>query len=124
MVQTVRSLPDLYVSNVHVTINDLEFEVMAQNTMLLLYVLSSLDIDRTTDDELDVARVAEQPIHLWYSAFLTAETNSNFRMRVLPFITEVCEKTRNEMMHATIAETWDFSSGCSMRLVLRREQWI
>lgn len=124
MVQTVRYLPDPYMSRVHVTINDLDFEVMARNVMLLLYVLSSLDSYDSTDDQIDVARIAQELIHLWYSAFLTEELCFEFRTRVLPFVTEVCAKTKNETMHATIDETWVFSSGCSMRLVLRREQWI
>jgi hypothetical protein len=123
VVQTVRRLPDVCMSKVDMTINDLDFEVMARNTMLLLYVLSSLDETHSTD-ETDVGSIAEALIHLWYSAFLTVELNSNFRLRVLPFFTEVCEKTKNEKMHATIEKTWKFTIGCTVRLVLRREQWI
>jgi hypothetical protein len=62
---------------------------------------------------------AEALIHLWYSAFVTAELESSLRMRVLPFIVEVCDKTKSEMPHTMISETWNFAFGRTMRLVLR-----
>lgn len=110
-------------SKVDVTINDLDFEVTARNTALLLYVLSSLDKAHYTGEH-DVGDIAAAFIHLWYSAFLTAELNSDFKLRVLPFFVEVCEKTKNEQIYATIEKTWKFTIGCTVRLVLRREHWI
>jgi hypothetical protein len=90
---------------------------------MLLCVLSRLD-EVYTIDEIDDTDIAEALIHLWYPAFVTTELESSLRMRVLPFIVEVCDKTESEMPHTMISETWNFAFGRTIRLVLRREQWV
>jgi hypothetical protein len=119
----VGHLPSSYKSKIDLTINDLDFEVVARNAIMLLFVLSRLDEVYTVDGTHDTG-IAEALIHLWYSAFVTAELESSVRMRVLPFIVEVCDKTKSEMPHTMISETWYFAFGRTMRLVLRREQWV
>jgi hypothetical protein len=119
----VGHLPSSYKSKVDLTINDLDFEVVARNAILLLFVLSRLEEVHTVDEIADAA-IAEALIHLWYSAFVTAELESSLRTRVLPFIVEVCDKTRSEKSHTMISETWNFAFGRTVRLVLRRDQWV
>lgn len=116
-------LPSSHKSKVDLTINDLDFEVVARNVILLLFVLSRLEEVHTVDEIAD-AGIAEELIHFWYSAFVTAELESDLRVRVLPFIVEVCDKTQSEMSHTMISETWNFAFGRTVRLVLRREQWV
>jgi hypothetical protein len=46
------------------TINELDFEVVARNAMFLLFVLSGLDEAHSTDEN-DIASVAEALVHFW-----------------------------------------------------------
>jgi hypothetical protein len=54
----VGRLPSSYKSKIDLTINDLDFEVVARNAIMLLFVLSRLD-EVYTVDETDDTGIAE-----------------------------------------------------------------
>ena len=63
MVKTVGSLPNSYGGNISVTINDIDFDIVARNIILVLLAL-------TTPDH---QKAIETIIHCWYSAFIRPE---------------------------------------------------
>ena len=103
----------------HATINDREFEVVARNVVLLLYILNGLEDAECSDTE-----IAESLIHLWYSAFLPECLVHQCRRLVKPLLSELCSKIRDKAANALLGKTWTFGSQNNLRLVLSKERWI
>jgi len=118
-----RRTTETYRNTLHATANDQEFEVVARNVVILLYILTSLedgeprDTDRNTD-------TVESVIHLWYSAFLPEDLADGCRRLVKPLFAEVCSDIRDKPASTMLGKTWEFGSQNNLRLVLSKELWI
>jgi hypothetical protein len=123
VVKTIANLPDGITQQISVTINDREFDVVARNTILLLLALTaqgSTDIQGTTIP-LDIS---EALIHVWYSALIPSSIMSHLQDRVKPMIVDVCSRIANKPPNTILAKTWEFSAGRTLRLVLKKEDWL
>jgi hypothetical protein len=102
------------------TINDREFEVVARNAVILLLALTVQDTKTAPDPSED----AENLIHLWYSAFLYPALITELHTRVKQLIDSVCNQIAQKSSKTLLGKTWTFTSGNSLRLVLRKEDWF
>ena len=122
MIKTITDLPKAANQRFEMTINDREFEVVARNAILLLFVLNAPDA--TGSNESNLLSDAESLIHLWYSAFLPADTLSQLHTRVKPLISAVCSQIATKTPDTVLEKTWCLRSGRTLRLVLRKEEWL
>ena len=122
IVQTVASTPPGFQQKLLITVNDRDFEVVARNLLLLLYLLTSVDDRGSAEDDIDA--IAESLIQLWYSAFLPVAVLSDFIRRVQPLVQDVCTSIRGKAAsgHALLGKTWRFKD-TQIRAVLIKEQW-
>lgn len=100
--------------------NDREFDVVARNAILLLLALTSQDSEETNT----ASDIAEALIHVWYSASITGSILSLLQNRVKPLIVELCGKIADKPPNAVLAKTWKFSTGQTLRLVLKKKDWL
>ncbi|XDG03004.1 hypothetical protein ABKA04_002619 [Annulohypoxylon sp. FPYF3050] len=83
VVKTIHNLDgDLQLT---VAINDKDPDITARNAILLLLVLATLDDGL---EKIDIQELAEDMIHIWYSAMLTKGTLSRLQSKVKPIIRE------------------------------------
>jgi hypothetical protein len=108
---------------VHIIMNDREFDVVARNAILLLLALTSHE---STGGERPFlpSNVAEALIHVWYSTSIPSETLSQLQDRVKPLIVEACNKISDRSPEVILGEIWKFSGGQALRLVLKKEEWF
>ncbi|KAH8674391.1 hypothetical protein BGZ60DRAFT_468760 [Tricladium varicosporioides] len=123
VVRTIASLPHNMMQQFDVTMNDLEFDVVARNTILLLLALTIQD-STTAEASTSPLSNAEALIHVWYSASFPSYVLSQLQDRVKPLITEVCSKITHKPPSTTLGETWKFSNGRTLRLVLKQKDWL
>lgn len=119
MVKTIQNLDgDLQLT---VAINDKDPDITARNAILLLLVLATVDDGL---EKIDIQELAEDMIHIWYSAMLTEGTLSRLQSKVKPIIREVCEgiSVENSCLH--LAKSWRFRLNGSLCLVLKGKDWI
>ena len=123
IVRTIASLPHDMKQQFDVTMNDLEFDVMARNAILLLLALTAQDSTAVETSTTPLSN-AETLIHVWYSASFPSHVLSQLQDRVKPLITEVCSKIPHKPSNTTLGKTWTFSDGRSLRLVLKQKDWF
>lgn len=119
VVKTIQNLDgDLQLT---VAINDKDPDITARNAILLLLVLATVDDGL---EKIDIQELAEDMIHIWYSAMLTEGTLSRLQSKVKPIIREVCEgiSVENSCLH--LAKSWRFRLNGSLCLVLKGKDWI
>lgn len=112
MVKTIADIPESYKHPVHVVINDLEFDVVARNIIMLLIAL-------VVEDPKEAA---ECIVHLWYSALLRESDMTILRRRIRPLIADVCNKSTNKPSASLLGKTWTFGKR-SLRVVLSKSAW-
>ncbi|PGH26457.1 hypothetical protein AJ80_01770 [Polytolypa hystricis UAMH7299] len=117
VIKTIADLPNDAKQRFEMAINDREFEIVARNAILLLFVLNAPDVTNFSSD-------AESLIHLWYSSFLPANVLSQLHTRVKPLISTVCSQIADKASGTVLRKTWHFRSGRTLRLVLRKEEWF
>ncbi|CZR50286.1 uncharacterized protein PAC_00158 [Phialocephala subalpina] len=117
VVKTIASLPDGITHQIRITMNDLDFHVVARNTILLLLAL-------TTTSTSTIEQTAEVLIHVWYSSSIPSSVMSTLQDRVKPLIAEVCKKIANKSPDSILGKTWDFPAGQTFRLVLKKKDWL
>ncbi|OBT66458.1 hypothetical protein VE03_03695 [Pseudogymnoascus sp. 23342-1-I1] len=126
VVKTIANIPDAMTQQFRVTMNDREFEVVARNAILLLLALTSQD--STNHSEAGEANtpsdIAEALIHVWYSASIPSSVLSLLQSRVKPLIVELCSRIADRPENAVLAKTWKFSTGQTLRLVLKKTDWL
>lgn len=123
IVKTIASLPHGMMQQFDVTINDLEFDVVARNAILLLLALTTQD-STTAEASTPPLSNAEALIHVWYSASFPSYVLSQLQDRVKPLITEVCGKITHKSSNTALSKTWNFSNGRTLRLVLKHKDWL
>lgn len=109
--------------HIEVTMNDIEFDVVARNAILLLMALT-LQESTAVETSTTLSSTAEALIHLWYSASISSYVLSLLQDRVKPLIVEVYSKISNKTPNTTLGKTWEFSDGRSLRLVLTQKEWL
>ncbi|KAI1095425.1 hypothetical protein F5B19DRAFT_481800 [Rostrohypoxylon terebratum] len=106
-----------------VAINDKDPSITARNAILLLLVLTTLD---DGPEKINAVELAEDMIHIWYSAMLTEGTLSRLQSKVRPIIKEVCEGISSEdsCLYEYEGREWHFKPNCTFRMVLKGKDWI
>ncbi|KAF2644956.1 hypothetical protein P280DRAFT_504434 [Massarina eburnea CBS 473.64] len=117
VVKTITNLPESFEHGVQITINDREFDVVARNTILLLFAFASLDQERP------ITEIAECLIHLWYSAFLPASLVSSLRSRVGPLVSPTYNETAYKAQETIHKKMWKFRSGNTLLVNLQKKEW-
>jgi hypothetical protein len=107
-------------NTVQTAVNDREIGVVARNAIILLLALTVQD----TKTAPDLVEDAENLIHLWYSAFLYPDLVSELHAKVKPLVDNVCNQIAQKSADTVLAKTWNFASGNTLRLVLRKEDWL
>lgn len=111
VVKTIASLPHSYIGKPSVVINDIDFDIVARNVVMLLLTLT------TADDQA----AAETVLHVWYSAFIRPIDFQRLES-LRPLIEDVCHKIAGRGAGSLQAKTFTIGS-CSLRVVLKKEQW-
>ncbi|PFH56608.1 hypothetical protein XA68_16257 [Ophiocordyceps unilateralis] len=119
VVKTLSDVPETIHQQLHVVVNDGDFDVVARNVILLL-----LAFDGFRDEASSVASIIEAIIHVWYSAFIPQTVFSRLQQRVKPLIDDVCSRLASENPDLVIRKSWEASNGASLNLVLRQEDWF
>ncbi|KFY06924.1 hypothetical protein V492_07605 [Pseudogymnoascus sp. VKM F-4246] len=125
VVKTIANVPKGMTQQFNITMNDLEFDVVARNAILLLLALTSQDtVGCNEAGETNAPPdIAEALIHVWYSASIPSSVYSLLQNRVKPMIVEVCMRIAGKPPNAVLAKTWEFSAGQTLRLVLKKRDW-
>ncbi|KFY92810.1 hypothetical protein V500_04013 [Pseudogymnoascus sp. VKM F-4518 (FW-2643)] len=118
VVKTIANIPEGMTQQFRVTMNDLEFDVVARNVILLLLALTAQDSANTPSD------IAEALIHVWYSASIPSSVLSLLQDRVKPLIVEHCSRIADKPPNVVLAKTWEFSAGQTLRLELKKSDWL
>lgn len=81
--------------------NDLEFDVVARNAILLLLALTSQDSTNPgeTKDTSTPTDIAEALVHIWYSASIPSSVLSLLQNRVKPLIVELCGRIADKPLN-------------------------
>ncbi|KAJ5356800.1 hypothetical protein N7517_011409 [Penicillium concentricum] len=122
VVKTIADLPNSFEQNLHVSINDLDRVVVVRNVILLLLALSATDApspEAGKDED-----ISEALIHLWYSSFITERVLGHLQKRVIPLISDACDEASTLQPGALMSKTWHFPPRKSLRVELRREEWL
>jgi hypothetical protein len=110
-VKTIASLPSSYPKNPSITINDIDFDVVARNIILLLLALTVSEPQKAI----------ESMIHCWYSASIRL-TDYRCLEALRKLIEEVCTKISSRAPNSLQAKNFKFGL-CSLRIVLKKESW-
>jgi hypothetical protein len=112
VVKTIVGLLDDYRGTCSVTVNDMNFTVVARNIILLLVAL-----------HFGPETAVPIMIHVQYSALLPAVMVELLRKDILPYIQDVNIKTKGKPADSFQAKTFNFAKG-SFRVVLQKTEWI
>lgn len=110
---TLASLPSSYSGAVTATVNDLDFEVVARNIIVLLIML-------TAEDRASSIKTV---IHLWYSAFLRQKDMDFIGSNIRPLVQEVVTKITSKASDVLCGKTWTWNK-CTLRVELTKARWI
>ncbi|KAJ5761103.1 hypothetical protein N7520_008259 [Penicillium odoratum] len=113
LVRTVANLPSSYNQSVEAIINDRDFDIVAQNLILLLIALVVENVHEAVDCI----------IHLWYSTLVRTSDIEILHTRILPLIEDISEKVKDKPPGKLLAKTWKFGTR-SLRIVLEQSFWI
>lgn len=111
MLKSLTGLPDSYAGHCEVVINDMDFDIVARNSILLL-----------TSLHFGPSEATPIMLHLWYSAFIPEQIFRLLQDEILPLIQQVCEKIQGKPATSLQAKTWSYGER-SLRLVLSKTMW-
>jgi hypothetical protein len=111
VVKTIAGLEADHKGKCTVVINDMDFDIVARNAIMLLVSLYY---------EVEVA--VPMIIHIWYSALLPLEMLQALQSDILPLIEDTCNKIANKARTSLQAKTFTIR-GRRLRLVLKKEEW-
>ncbi|KND87546.1 hypothetical protein TOPH_07817 [Tolypocladium ophioglossoides CBS 100239] len=123
VVKTISDLPHNAHQRINVVLNDKEFDVVARNALLLLLAFHVQRLVSGTGHDY-VSDAVEAMIHIWYSAFIPSRILSHLQTNIKPLIDGVCDQVATQEPTKLQGKTWEFSSGRSLRLVLKQEHWL
>jgi hypothetical protein len=111
VVKTVARLPQSYTGKPSIVVNDIDFDIVARNVLMLLLTLMIID----------PVEAAETVVHFWYSALI--RLIDFLRIQLLrPVIEGVCNKIADRRAGFLQSKTFTFGA-CSVRIVLTKEGW-
>lgn len=113
LIMAIAHLPETYDDRIDVIINDLDFDVVARNVVLLLTCLVLNNSHKA----------AEYMLHLWYSTMVTEECLMFLQTKLKPMIQEVCNKIATKSRSTLLGKSWSFGSQGHLRVVLTKEKW-
>jgi len=112
LVKTMADLPAEYQRPTMSVMNDLDFDVVARNAIMLLLMLLTEDREQASTTAL----------HIWYSALVREADLDILANTVRPLIENVVHKISTKDSDSLQAKTWKINKS-SLRLVLTQEQW-
>jgi hypothetical protein len=121
VIKTLSGLPESFNKHVDVTANDWEFDVVARNAVILLFVLASLN--DMSSSHAPYGSVAEDLIHLWYSAFVLSSLLPSLKDRVGRLLQDSCTHTSEAAHDGMIKKTWTFSRSRVLAITLPKDRW-
>ncbi|SMR64258.1 unnamed protein product [Zymoseptoria tritici ST99CH_3D1] len=119
MLMSITSLPNDYTRTTNVVMNDSTKtnHVVVRNIIITLIALVAPDDDRAVDCML----------HVWYSAFITAQDRELLEEKVRPLVWNVVKPASDSNMSLTtkLAYTWHFgSSSCKVEMQKGVWDWL
>jgi hypothetical protein len=121
VIKTLHGVPVSFSKHVDVTINDREFDVVARNVVILLYVLASLNDTSPSYDSYEF--IAEGSIHLWYSGFLPSSLATSLKDKVGGLLEDSCTHTVEATHDEMIKKTWTFAPSTVLSVSLPKDKW-
>ncbi|KAI6349206.1 hypothetical protein MCOR25_010692 [Pyricularia grisea] len=112
VVKTIAQIPASYCHTVNVTLNDLDFDIVARNA-IMLFIAFVVD---QIDDAVDCI------IHIWYSAFIRKHHLEILQKKIRPLIQDVCKKIEQKKPGSIQGKTWRFGQH-SLKFVLEQSAW-
>jgi hypothetical protein len=110
--KTVIELPQEYTGQCAFTVNDLDFDIVARNVIMLMVALY-----------IETEEAVPAMIHFWYSAKLPKSMLQMVRDALLPLLEDVCTKTTEKPDDTPLAKTSRLESGQTLRIVLPKRGW-
>jgi hypothetical protein len=121
VIKTLRGLPESFNKHVEVTANDWEFDVVARNAVMLLFVFASLN--DMSSSHASYGSVAEALIHLWYSAFVPSTLVNSLKDQVGSLLQDSLTHTIEATYDGMIRKTWTFSRSRVLAITLPKDRW-
>lgn len=109
--ETVARLPDSYAGRCEFVVNGLQFDIFAQNIILLLIAF-----------HLPPREATPIMIHIWYSTLIPASFLNLLQTRILHLIDEVCLKADQDPSCQRFMQVW-VKNKASLQLELERDNW-
>ncbi|KAF7188355.1 Zinc finger MYND domain-containing protein 10 [Pseudocercospora fuligena] len=110
---TLASLPSSYSGAATATVNDLDFETVARNIIMLLIMLSAEDRGSSI----------QTTIHLWYSAFLRQKYMDFLGSKIRPLVQDVVSNITSKASDVLCGKTWAWNKS-TLRVELTKARWI
>lgn len=108
---SVLGLPDTFHSHLNVVLNDIDFDVVLRN-----FIMLSIALQLPSNEAADVI------LHIWYSARIPTEICQAIEIHVLPLVEAVVKNIENKSSTNILSKTWNFGSR-SLRLSLLKSEW-
>ncbi|KAG5658031.1 hypothetical protein KAF25_006982, partial [Fusarium avenaceum] len=112
VIKTISQLPEGHDKPLHITMNDIDFDIVARNVIMLLIALIAEDQDEAIDCI----------IHVWYSSFIRKSDLDIIQQRVRPLIASICEEHKDKPADGSIFTKWEFGRR-SLNLDLQKSAW-
>jgi hypothetical protein len=111
VIKTVLGLPKAYARPLSITINDVDFDVAARNTIMMMIALAVEPVEKAVDCI----------IHVWYSTLVRQYDIDILQSYVRPMIEEMCEKIKSKKLGA-YSKTWKLRRG-TLRVGMEKSSW-
>lgn len=117
----MRGIPESFDGDVEMTVNDWEFDVIARNAVMLLFIFASLNdmsFGQASHDS-----VVEALIHIWYSAFISSSLIASLKHRVGSLLHDSRTHTTEITRAGMIRKVWTFSRSKVLAITLPKDKW-
>ncbi|KAI1012922.1 hypothetical protein LB503_001348, partial [Fusarium chuoi] len=112
VVKTIAQLPVGWDQPIDITMNDIDFSILARNAIILLIAFTAGDENEAIDCI----------VHIWYSSSIRKSDHAILEQRIRPLIQTVCDKIKDKPVNRVLGKTWTFGKR-SLRLVLTKAAW-
>ena len=117
----MRDIPESFDGDVEMTVNDWEFDVVARNAVMLLFLFASLN--DTSFDQASYGSVAEALVHIWYSAFISGSLIASLKHRVGSLLHDSRTHTTETAHAGMIRKIWTFPRSKVLAITLPKDKW-
>ncbi|KAK0308345.1 hypothetical protein LTR01_004972 [Friedmanniomyces endolithicus] len=112
IIKSIAAIPGTYSNSIFVTVNDIDFDIVARNAIMLLIVITEPDNDNAVDCML----------HVWYSSNIQQKHLELLEAKIRPPIENVILKIVNKAAGSLQRKTWKLGNN-TFSLTLVKEQW-